>query len=85
MIRVTVELLPRGREAGKRVLGVAMIANDGTGTLDRGNYKIRLSKWAPKVHETWKRGSITNFDRKRRGPWDLIFRALQETVGDRNP
>ena len=37
MIRVTIQLLPFGNEANARHLGTIDIANDGTGTAERGN------------------------------------------------
>ena len=84
MIRVTVEMLPGGQESHKRLLGVATIANDGTGLGPHGNYDATFSKWAPKQDEIWKRGRVENFPRQSRGPWDLLLRALQSAVGARN-
>lgn len=42
MIRVTIEKLPFGDEAGKETLHTIIIANDGTGTTRTGNYNVRL-------------------------------------------
>lgn len=88
MIRITVELVSAINPSRSRVLGVAEIANDvktsaATGG-DRGSYDVRLSKWAPKTGETWKRGRVQNFDRVKRGAWDLLYLALKATVGSRN-
>lgn len=89
MIRVTVELVSSIHPSRSKVLGVAEIANDCQQSLltdgDQGAYDVRLSKWAPKLHETWRRGRVKNFDRVTRGPWDLLFEALRACVGDRNP
>ena len=89
MIRVTIELLPGGYEAGRKVLGIAEIANDGqdTGATDGrlGSYRVRLSKREPKVNEVWRRGQVHGFPRKRLGAWDLVYQALRACVGDRNP
>jgi hypothetical protein len=89
MIRVTVELVSAIAPTRSRVLGVAEIANDGEHSREtageRGAYTVRLSKWAPKLTETWKTGRVADFDRKQRGPWDLLFLALRATVGSRNP
>lgn len=82
MIRVTVELLPGGSELHRKHLGTAEIENDTTGDVLFGNYKVRLSKWGKPTH-TWKRGKVNGFPRKKLGPWDLLFRALLVTVGDR--
>jgi hypothetical protein len=43
-----------------------------------------LSKWAPKEDQVWKKGRVADFDRKRRGPWDLLFLGLESIVGKRN-
>ena len=82
MIRITIEMLPKGDESRKRHLGTAVIGNDGTGTRTRGNYKIRLSRRG-QPDSTWKSGSLQGFPRTRLGPWDLLFLALAATVGNR--
>ena len=83
MIRITIELLPLGSEIGKRHLGTALIINDGTGTGAKGNYLVKLSKWGtPK--STWKKAKVMDFDRRKRGPWDLFYLALRAAVGNRN-
>jgi hypothetical protein len=89
MIRVTVELVSAIAPERNRVLGVALLTNDGETSWATGgrlgDYRVTLSKWAPKLTETWKQGTIAAFDRKKRGPWDLLFLALRATVGSRNP
>ena len=89
MVRVTVELLPFGREndeKGKSIikhLGTCRIVNDGTRSHDRGNYKVTLSTFhSPK--QVWKKGEVKDFLRIERGPWDLLYLALKDTVGKRN-
>lgn len=83
MIRVTVELLPGGDAGRARHLGTAYIANDGTGTETTGSYSVMLSRrgmpWS-----IWKRGRVQGFPRKRLLAWDLLYRALDGTVGHRN-
>jgi len=83
MIRVTIELIPFG-VGEPRTLGIAEITNDGTGDKNRGNYNFTLSKWAPKTHEVWKTGHVVDFDRKGRGPWDLLYLVLRSCVRKRN-
>jgi hypothetical protein len=89
MIRITVELVSAINPSRSRVLGVAKISNDSQLSFEtggkRGAYDVTLSKWAPKLGETWKRGRVENFDRVRRGPWDLLYLALRSAIGDRNP
>ena len=84
MIRVTVELVSAISPDRSRLLGVATIANDGTGTPSVCDYDVSLSKWAPKHSQTWKKGKVLGFDRVGRGPWDLLYLALQACVGNRN-
>jgi len=70
MLRVTVELVPQGDEDRANVIGEMIIANDGSGTLDRGNYKAVM---APDdfINEKLNHMNIQNFDRSM-GVWDLI-------------
>lgn len=82
MIRVTIELVPRGDESKKTHLGTAEIVNDGTGTMETGNYTIRLSKWG-KPTQTWRQGELKGFPCQRLGPWDLLAMALIATIGNR--
>ena len=83
MIRVVIELVPYGDESQKRHLGTATIANDGTGTVQVGNYNVTLSKWG-RPTQTWKRGRVEGFPRQTRGAWDLLYLALEAIVGKRN-
>jgi len=83
MIRVTVELISAISPDRNRVLGIAEIANESGDEL-HADYSVRLSKWAPKTGETWKRGEVRGFDKVHRGAWDLLYLALRACVGDRN-
>lgn len=85
MIRVTVEMLPHGDEKRKYHLGTAEIWNTGENLFhpDKGNYAFRLSKWG-KLKENWKSGSLEDFDRRNRGPWDLIYLCLKKVLAKRN-
>lgn len=85
MIRVTVELVSAIHPSRSRLLGVAIIANDGTGTVNKCDYDATFSKWAPKHTEAWKRGKVAGFARMSRGAWDLLYLALRDAVGSRNP
>lgn len=85
MVRITIELLPGG--VGEPILlGEAFISNDLTGDLKTGNYNVRLMKSPIYANSegVWKRGRVEGFPRRRLGPWDLLYRALQDTVGSRN-
>jgi len=98
MIKITVELCSARGRAYDRLLGVGLIHNVG-GDEQHGRYAVRLSKMAPKEQQAWKTGTIEalteelrdlfetdvhDFDRERRGCWDLIFIALRQLVGARN-
>ena len=81
MLRVTIELVPRGIESRAKVIATGTIANTGTGTPTRGDYRIELRDAAGRK---WKSGSIAGFPRKRLLAWDLLYRALEKLVGSRN-
>jgi hypothetical protein len=84
MLRCTIDLVPKGDESKARTIGTIIIGNDRTGDLDTGNYDVRLTKGLVGKHgETWKRGRVEGFPRRRLGPYDLVLRALQATVGGR--
>ena len=83
MIRVTIELLPLGREDIKRHLGTAEIWNDASGDSQTGNYRFKLSKWG-NTKAIWKSGEVKGFPRQARGAWDLLYLVLREAVQGRN-
>lgn len=89
MIRITVEMVPLGNEEHSYVMATAIIHNDGRGSRARGNCHTAISKVAhhrPLVGGGyWKQGKIKDFPRLRLGVWDLLYRALRELVGERNP
>jgi len=89
MIKVTIELASAINPGRSKVLGIATISNDGETTKEskgkKGSYSVWLSKWAPKQNQTWKKGKVENFDRVKRGSWDLLYLALKNIVGKRNP
>ena len=83
MIRITVELCPKGDTSNPKLLGTAMIYNDLSGDLNNGNYNaIFYKKGFRKV--VWKKGRVENFPRKKLLVWDLMYRALEDIVGQRN-
>lgn len=96
MIRVTVELLPFGDPTHPEHLGTALIANDIRDSLESGgrlgSYQVVLSKRGHPIESIsgapasriWKRGQVRGFDRIKRGPWDLLYLALDSIVASRN-
>lgn len=73
MIRVSIDLLPYGSEEGKKRLATMDIANDGTGTSERGNYKVRLHP-----NKEWDEKVVTNFPRKSYPVYKLLYLALKD-------
>lgn len=70
MIRVTVELVPWGKEAEKKTIGTMVIVNDGTGSREMGNYKYYiLNENGDSIYD----GHYTKFPRALR-----IWRLIQE-------
>jgi hypothetical protein len=82
VIRVTIELVPRGVESQAKVLHVAKIWNDGSGNLVRSNYKATLSTRGNR--SIWKAVRVEGFQRKKLLAWDLLYRVLKMAVGERN-
>lgn len=77
MIRVTIELLPHGKQEGKRVLGVLDIANDGSGTDEIGNYDGELHAEYTQPGEP-RKGRVLSFNRKRQSAWTLVGMFLKK-------
>ena len=70
MLKITVELLPYGREEGKRLLGAMLIANDGTGTPEVGNYVATMhSEYTGKKPRV---ARLRNFKRRKQSCWSLV-------------
>jgi len=86
MIRITIELISAVHPSRSKILGIAEIANDGSSNSPFvGSYNVRLNKMAPKERELWKIGRVVAFPRKKKGVWDLLYVALRNIVGPRNP
>lgn len=82
-LEAQIELWPLGQSNNARFLGHILIANDGTGSKSSGNYNIILTTKHQKPR-TWRRGRVEGFPRLRLNAYDLLYRGLQSTVGDRN-
>jgi hypothetical protein len=92
MIVVRVELWPGGCRDRARLLGMATIENDGSGTQTSGNYRatfmgatltgITSAVWR---RPAWKTATAAAFPRERLSHWDLLYRLLRDIVGARNP
>ena len=83
MLVVTFEIWPKGDKEKARQLGCIMLANDGTGTLEKGNYNVVAShtgKYFGTRAGAFKRGKVKGFPRKL-SPYRLLYRAL-ENIGE---
>lgn len=87
MIRITVELLSAVSRERSKVLCVATITNDGTGTASRGNYTVALSeaerigKPARGYRPAWLTARLEGWPRNELSPWYLVFTALAMALG----
>lgn len=75
MIVVFVELWPGGDESKKQLLGTMQISNDGTGSIDSGNYRGFLD--AEYTGAEPRQGSVMCFSRKRQSVWSLVGAFLK--------
>ena len=84
MIRIICELWPGGYRPTfsrrKRVLGEVLIANDLTGTRERGTYRIMLRRGAGKMRCT----EVLDFPRKSSSVFQLLRWALNKLHEEKN-
>lgn len=96
MIVIRVELWPYGQSSLKKELGVQVIANDGTGSADVGNYTTQLfkpeciiddvtldPKYANQIGATKR---VVDYPRNSKyyNIWDLVLRSLLANRGKKN-
>lgn len=91
LIRVTLEIIPRGDESKKFVAGTLDIENDGTGAHDMSNggighynYELRgpvQDGDCAMPNEHWECGRLESFDRKR-GLWSCVLEVLKRARTD---
>lgn len=70
MLRVTIQLIPRGDESRARTLGTMEITNDATGNMDVGNYVGTLH--AEYTTPAGRKGRLKNFNRRKQSVWSLV-------------
>ncbi len=73
MLRVTVELVPFGDESRAKEIGMLLIANDGEGTHESGNYAYVYGYTDRDVPLA--RGTVKKFPRSQ-GAWALVKKIL---------
>lgn len=76
MLKVNIELHPGGSKTNKKLLTTANIVNDGTGTVEVGNYKMDIFNWTKSG--VYKRGKVKGFKRLKWSPWYLLHLALKD-------
>lgn len=85
MIRVTIELLPKGDEARAKVLGTMIIVNDATGTESIGNYDcffVRKGYSFRAYRDKWFRVTrVEGYRKKATNIWMLVKKALEGVYG----
>lgn len=81
MIRVTIEILPFGKEKDKYHLGTVEITNDGRGSPTKGNY---IYGFFDKRKRHFRHGFYDGFPKKKLMIWDLLLRILTKEFGYRN-
>ena len=72
MLRVTIELLPGGRESGKRVIATADIARVNGGAL--ADYSVALEEAV--LGEVGERARVRGYPRWAGSVWDLVARSI---------
>jgi hypothetical protein len=73
MLKIKIEL-------NNTVVAEGTITNTGEGTPSKGTYRVCL---LDKDGRVWKCGNVKNFPRKKLLAWDLLLRALVNTIGIR--
>ena len=75
MLVISIELWPYGDRGKAKQIAVGRIVNDGTGTMDSGNYTAEFQvEWGSKMQQ-WRAAKLLAFPRKERTAWELL-RAL---------
>ncbi len=85
MVVVKIELWPRGIRAKAREIGRIVIANDGTGTAERGNYMCALGHAGMYSGKTgaWKSGACSYL--RRLSPYHLLSAAISACLNGGRP
>ena len=72
MLRITIELLPGGREDGKRVIATADIARVSSGAL--ADYRVALDDAV--LGQVGERATVRGYPRWADSVWDLVARCV---------
>lgn len=74
MINIPIDLWPLGDDMKSRSLGRLTIANDGTGSRERGNYNVTIFGADGRSIRT---GKVLDWPRLSRPVFELVIAALQ--------
>lgn len=83
MIRVTMEIIPKGDWNKKFTAGILDIENDQTGDVKLGNYDLHLTgptdegDGVMSPNNFWDKGRLTNFYRSF-GWWECVKQSLEK-------
>ena len=80
-LRVTVEIIPHGDESRKSKLAVVEIVNDGTGTKELGNYRMRAEGEVVGGWDLFAVGELKGF-RRERGYMACVSECLKNMPDD---
>jgi hypothetical protein len=80
MLRITIELVPGGREGDAEVIGVGHIANL-SNLSDQSDYALefRENAWRGNVRGPYA-GTLAKWPRNDRGAWQLVCAALNVVI-----
>jgi hypothetical protein len=73
MLRVTIEVVPKGDETRKRPIRVMNISNM-SGLADLSDYEVHV---VGERHVNKKHGFVRGHERKKLGCWGLVARAIR--------
>lgn len=79
MLRITIEMLPKGDEDKAFTLAQGVIANDGTGTVYMGNYIYGFSGQATRSNpdpDIVMSGRLEGFPRQHEDAWELLRKCI---------
>jgi hypothetical protein len=86
VIVVRIEMWPHGDRLRARELGRMYLANDGTGSAERGNYDVAVCRKgtnsvprpiSPNGPDATRAGRVESYPRQAYNVWRLIARALR--------
>lgn len=78
MIDIKINIIPFGQTELTRLVGAVHIANDGTGTRTKGNYRYKI------VHKgrVYREGTIKGFPRKQKNSVWLLKMVLEDALNE---